>query len=51
MPKIYLNEEKQDVEISFSDETIYYPQIIGQRANASFVDYSNPRENIRCLFL
>ena len=46
MPKIYLNEEKQDVEISFSDETIYYPQIIGQRANASFVDYSNPRENI-----
>ena len=48
MPEFYQNEEKEDVEIVAlsQGESVLYPQIIGQQANASFVDYSNARENV-----
>lgn len=45
MPKVYKNRTTADRPIRFRQaaEPVYYPQIIGQQANASFVDYSNPR--------
>lgn len=46
MPKIYKNRitRNEPIRLRRQAEPILYPQVIGQQAGASFVDYSNPRQ-------
>ena len=43
MPTEYTNEEKIDEVLSRTQQDLWKPNIIGQTARESLVDYSNPR--------